>query len=130
MDAHSNDSDIKTTSSNCSSSSTERRGGLYTIGYAQWNPEEIKQLLVQHDSAMLIDTRLKPYSRTKHWCKDQLEEYIGRKSYMHLECLGNVNYGGRGSKIQLKRYLSANALLGVPEAVLHHFFKRSVPPRA
>lgn len=72
---------------------------IYTIGYTGLGFEDLKQWLdAQH--AVLVDTRLNPYSPQNQWKKFGLTRALG-EGYQHVESLGNINYKN-GGPITLK----------------------------
>jgi uncharacterized protein (DUF488 family) len=71
---------------------------LLTLGYQTTKPEELKQLVLEHD-AFLCDIRFSPYSRYPGWQKQALRDLVGADRYAWIQALGNVNY--RGGEIKL-----------------------------
>jgi hypothetical protein len=65
---------------------------LITIGYAGWEPTDIKAL-VDRESAILVDVRLKPFAKREEFCQRPLTRLFG-SAYVHARGLGNLNYKG------------------------------------
>jgi uncharacterized protein (DUF488 family) len=65
---------------------------VYSFGYQGQSIDEFIQH-VHHAGALVIDTRLKPYSRDPTWNKSRLEKALGQR-YRWIEQLGNLNYKG------------------------------------
>lgn len=72
---------------------------LYTIGYSGLALEDVARFVEERD-ALLIDTRLKPYSPRPEWQKAAIGRRLGTR-YMSVPKLGNVNYK-IGGPIQLQ----------------------------
>lgn len=72
---------------------------LYTIGYAGLSLEDVAQWVEDND-ALLIDTRLRPYSPRPDWQKVAIGRRLGSR-YQSVTALGNVNYKN-GGPIQLQ----------------------------
>ena len=74
---------------------------IYTAGYgAGWSPTMLAEVLTQH-RAILLDIRLKAWSKTPHWQRPALFEYFGPARYLHCPALGNLNYN-TGGEIKLQ----------------------------
>ncbi len=71
---------------------------LYTLGYARWSLDQVEAVATMRD-ALLVDVRLKPFSRKPGFAKAALARRLGAR-YQHVEALGNVNY--QGGPIQLR----------------------------
>lgn len=67
---------------------------IYTIGYATWQPEQIKAE-VERLGALLWDIRMSPRSRRPEWQGSALRALLGPR-YVHMAALGNKNYQGDG----------------------------------
>jgi len=73
---------------------------IYTFGYQQRKPEEL-QAEVGRLGAVVIDVRIKPYSRVVTWNKKRLQAMFGA-AYRHIYALGNENYkAGAGAPVKL-----------------------------
>lgn len=72
---------------------------VYTLGYSGRKPEEIKQLLKDHD-AVLFDIRFSPRSRVPHWNAGPFRQLLG-DGYRHVKELGNKNYKDHDAGIEL-----------------------------
>mmetsp|Transcript_26201 Transcript_26201/g.51675 ORF Transcript_26201/g.51675 Transcript_26201/m.51675 type:complete len:530 (+) Transcript_26201:74-1663(+) len=96
---------------------------LYTIGYAGWKPEQMKQAVLSlatrapgglerkvdtsngtaagvsagPEGSILADIRFTPFSRSKEWCKPALELLMRECNYMHLHELGNRTHHQGGT---------------------------------
>ncbi len=70
---------------------------IYTAGYgAGWSAAMLAEVLDQH-AAMLLDIRLKPWSKTVAWQRPALQARLGTSRYLHVPALGNLNYADGGS---------------------------------
>ena len=69
---------------------------IYTAGYgAGWSPTMLADVLDRH-AAILLDIRLKPWSKTLTWQKSALQARLGTSRYLHVSALGNLNYNTGG----------------------------------
>jgi uncharacterized protein (DUF488 family) len=64
---------------------------LYTVGYIGRQVPELIALQIQYD-AIVVDTRLKPFSRDAEWNRDSLRKALSVGSYEWAEGLGNLHY--------------------------------------
>ncbi|BBL75475.1 DUF488 family protein [Methylomagnum ishizawai] len=72
---------------------------LYTAGYgAGWTVEALDAAMRERH-AVLVDTRLVPFSRKPGWGRDALSAHFGPRRYVHIKALGNLNY--RGGPVEL-----------------------------
>lgn len=62
---------------------------IYTIGYAGWAPERLREAVLDL-RATLIDVRIAPTSKSPQWRKEALAALMGQH-YLHLPALGNRN---------------------------------------
>jgi uncharacterized protein (DUF488 family) len=62
---------------------------IYTIGYAGWAPEGLRDYIVQL-GVMVIDVRIAPTSKSPQWQREALQDLFGQR-YVHLPALGNRN---------------------------------------
>lgn len=70
---------------------------IYTAGYgAGWSPAILVEVLDQY-AAMLLDIRMKPWSKTMAWQKPSLQARLGTSRYLHVPALGNLNYATGGA---------------------------------
>lgn len=67
---------------------------IYTIGYATWQPEQLRAVVEQY-GAQLWDIRYSPNSRRPEWRRDALKALLGPR-YIHMGALGNKNYNSDG----------------------------------
>jgi uncharacterized protein (DUF488 family) len=65
---------------------------VYTMGYSGWNPDQLLQRAEELD-AVVLDIRIKPYSRNPAWTKSALQAILGER-YVHAWGFGNMNYKG------------------------------------
>lgn len=66
---------------------------LYTAGYTSLTPEELLDT-AERLHALIVDVRLKPWSRwAEKWNKTNLIE-VWKDRYLHMDALGNLNYKG------------------------------------
>lgn len=65
---------------------------LYTLGYRDWRPQDIKDVVEELD-AVLVDVRILPSSRNKAFTKSALESLLVDR-YRHLRPCGNENFKG------------------------------------
>jgi len=73
------------------------RHSIYTAGYgAGWSPAMLAETLDRY-AAILLDIRLKPWSKTMAWQKPSLQAHLGTSRYLHVPALGNLNYANGGS---------------------------------
>jgi len=70
---------------------------IYTVGYSGISADEL-EALVRRRQALLMDVRLKPYSRRKGFDKFSLQRRLG-SAYIHASGLGNINYRGGDVKL-------------------------------
>lgn len=82
---------------------------VYTIGYSGRKPEEIKQLLKDHD-AVLFDIRFSPRSRVPYWNAGPFRQLLG-DSYRHVKELGNKNFKDHDAGIELVDFEAGVALI-------------------
>ena len=64
---------------------------LYTLGYQGHTPDRILSY-VQRLGAALVDVRYAVRSMRPEWRGAALKQLVGPGRYVHLRCLGNVNY--------------------------------------
>lgn len=85
---------------------------IYTAGYgAGWSPTMLVNVLDQH-AAMLLDIRLKPWSKTAAWQKPTLQARLGTSRYLHVPALGNLNYAN-GDSIVLQAPAAGVRIVGM-----------------
>lgn len=73
---------------------------LLTIGYNIWNVKDVESKVEELD-AVLVDVRLKAYSRKSNWTMKALQTRFGER-YVWMGELGNQNYkGDRGKGVIL-----------------------------
>jgi uncharacterized protein (DUF488 family) len=65
---------------------------IYTFGYEKRQPEEL-MAEVERLTAIVVDVRIKPFSRRSSWGKTHLEILLGDR-YRWERGFGNVNYKG------------------------------------
>ena len=66
---------------------------IYTVGYSRLRePRRLLALLDELD-ALVLDVRLKPWTRFEGWSKKDLETLCGAR-YRWIEAFGNDNYAG------------------------------------
>ncbi len=63
---------------------------LYTLGYSGWTLDGVAGAL-DATGALLVDTRLNPWSWKAGFKKRELEARFGAR-YLHVRALGNVRY--------------------------------------
>jgi len=67
---------------------------IFTWGYYGQQVSDAESLMTKHN-AILVDIRLKPFSRfDPQWNQKQLEKRLGGR-YVHLPEWGNLNYKGQ-----------------------------------
>ena len=67
---------------------------IYTYGYANSKRPTVLQDFALAHNAVIIDVRLRPYSRFRPiWNKGILTEHLG-DIYKHIPAFGNLNYRG------------------------------------
>ncbi|SMF96171.1 hypothetical protein SAMN02949497_3556 [Methylomagnum ishizawai] len=72
---------------------------LYTAGYgAGWTLSALDDVLRERN-AILLDTRLNPWSRIPTWRKDSIKGHLGELRYAHVKGFGNLNYQGGPIKL-------------------------------
>lgn len=64
---------------------------LYTLGYSGAKPADLIRFLDEL-GAVLVDVRLNARSMCPQWRRKPLMELVGQWRYVHLRCLGNLNY--------------------------------------
>lgn len=85
-------------------------GGLYSAGYASIpTADELGQVAVALD-AVVVDIRMRAWSRRPGWSGMELVRYIGPGYYTHIPQFGNVNY--KGGPIQLRNPAAGLKLFG------------------
>lgn len=62
---------------------------IYTIGYAGWAPQGLRDAVLELGATM-IDVRIAPTSKSPQWRKNALAALMGPR-YLHLPALGNRN---------------------------------------
>jgi len=67
-----------------------RRNPIYTIGYRQWEPEQL-YAKVRELGALLVDCRWSRRTRRAAWSGRAFEEALG-KGYLHIREWGNPRY--------------------------------------
>jgi len=69
---------------------------LFTIGYGGRSPQQILDMLAEHDIKLLIDVRISPRTRVPGFSKQSLADFMPRNGvrYQHIQALGNANYQG------------------------------------
>lgn len=73
---------------------------LYTLGYSTCrDATELLDISQQRGDALILDIRLKPYSRIPGFNQPELARLLGRDRYQHCGLLGNRNY--QGGEIQI-----------------------------
>lgn len=72
---------------------------LYTVGYAGLKADDLDDWAAAN-GALVIDTRMNPYSPRPEWMKAKLAKLLG-DNYRHVPELGNVNYKN-GGEIAIK----------------------------
>ena len=74
---------------------------VYTFGYAGKSLVATKELLDDRfgDDYVVVDVRIKPWSKVNDWTKRRLASVFGPTHYTHVRTFGNVNY--RGGPIQI-----------------------------
>lgn len=73
---------------------------LYTVSYSRLPVANLQAWLEAHD-AVLVDVRLRPYSRSQpEYNRNQLQDRLGSRRYMHVPAFGNINY--KGGDIELR----------------------------
>jgi len=70
----------------------------YTFGYGGRKVDELAALVAQYD-AVIIDVRLKPWTKQPGWSLSELKARFG-EAYHWWRCLGNVNFAGGKPKLQ------------------------------
>jgi uncharacterized protein (DUF488 family) len=70
----------------------ETRPTIYTFGYEKRRPEELRAESDRLD-AVVMDVRIKPFSRRPDWAKSHLTALLGDR-YRWVAGFGNVNYKG------------------------------------
>jgi len=65
---------------------------IYTLGYAQWDIEEVADR-VDALNAVLVDVRRSPNTTKPGFSKPDLQDRFDDR-YVHLPSFGNVNYKG------------------------------------
>ena len=87
------------------------RHSIYTAGYgAGWSPAMLADVLDRH-AAILLDIRLKPWSKTPTWQKSALQARLGMSRYLHVPALGNLNYN-TGGPIALQASVAGIRIVG------------------
>ena len=72
---------------------------IFTAGYARLrDPERLAALAAAHD-AVIIDVRLRPYTRFKGWSRGAFQAKFGTR-YRRVEAFGNANYRGGPVRLQ------------------------------
>jgi uncharacterized protein (DUF488 family) len=67
---------------------------IYTFGYEKRQPEELVAE-AERLSAVVVDVRLKPYSRRREWNLNNLARLCGPvHGYLWIKGFGNLNYKG------------------------------------
>lgn len=66
-------------------------GQVYTVGYAQWTPDELEETGVT-----LIGVQTKAQTDRFGFNQEQLTQRPGARRYGHLDAFGNSNYEGSG----------------------------------
>ena len=88
-----------------------KHGAIYTAGYgAGWSPTMLADVLDRH-AAILLDIRLKPWSKTPTWQKSALQARLGMSRYLHVPALGNLNYN-TGGPIALQASVAGIRIVG------------------
>ena len=92
---------------------------VYSFGYHGWKLAAVAPQLLAR-GLILVDIRLKPYSRTPEWNQKRLEAALGANYLWLGESLGNRNYkGGPIDIIDLDRGLTAiRTLIDTNETVV------------
>jgi uncharacterized protein (DUF488 family) len=71
---------------------------IYTAGYSRLRePRRLLALLDELD-ALVIDVRLKPWTRFEGWSRKDREALFGAR-YRWIEAFGNDNYAGEGVRL-------------------------------
>jgi len=65
---------------------------IYTMGYTGWTLKQIERAVMQCD-AVLVDVRIRPYSRQVIYNQKNLVGLLGER-YAHIPGFGNRNYKG------------------------------------
>ena len=78
---------------------------VYPLGYSRHGA--LVEKLMQQEKTLLIDTRLKPWSKIPQWRQEALKERYGARYRFAGDYLGNVNYNN-GKAIQI-----ANPVVGI-----------------
>jgi uncharacterized protein (DUF488 family) len=69
----------------------------YTFGYGGRDPKELAAFVAEYE-AVVIDVRLKPWTKQKGWSLPELKKRFGDQ-YHWVRALGNTNF--RGGRIKL-----------------------------
>lgn len=85
---------------------------IYTLGYIGSTPDDIR-LFVDTTGALLVDTRMNPFSRAPQWQGYAIERSVGEGNYLQCKALGNRNYRNDGPIVLAEPALAAQFLLGV-----------------
>ena len=81
---------------------------IYSWGYQGQRFADL-QTFVKHTGAVVVDVRLKPFSRDPVWRRAALERALGEQ-YRWVEALGNLNYRS-GGPVRLKDEASGLAVV-------------------
>ena len=66
---------------------------IYTVGYSRLREPRRLLVLLDELDALVLDVRLKPWTRFEGWSKKDLEALFGTR-YRWIEAFGNDNYAG------------------------------------
>jgi uncharacterized protein (DUF488 family) len=80
---------------------------IYTLGYAGWTLEEVAAVVAE-TGALLVDVRLKPWSRKPGFSTGALRKRLG-DAYLSVPAFGNLNY--RGGPVRLRDPAAGLAVL-------------------
>jgi uncharacterized protein (DUF488 family) len=95
-----------------------REGGarILTLGYTGLKMEQIRQLVEERD-AVVVDCRLRPFSRAAVWNRQSFQRSLGGR-YVHVPALGNRNYRNPEAGVELN---APGAAVTVVEGLLERY---------
>lgn len=63
---------------------------LFTFGYAGKEPSQLLTLAEEHENALVVDVRLKPWTKQEGWSMKELRAFLPR--YTWIQDFGNEAY--------------------------------------